>query len=414
MLYPTLGEEDSLTLKPADNFYAALQAAGLPAVPREFAVLPQHQIIPSNTMAEICEFIRVFDEVTARAAWQAAALREAPAIAQLRRNEVCFFSALDFHLAPTGEWQLIEFNDNGSGFIFAAIINALYYEAAELEREKRIAAPDQVAAFKRRIGDLVEREAVAFFKKYPDCLFLVLDDAESLQRGKFFQELQLLNDLFCQHGWQSEIAGPSELQWNGQTLLCNGRAVSFIVNRSTDFFWQSKVFSALCKAYQAGQVCIAPNPFTYATRSGSPCVARRCRRERPTVAAPSSPRPANPCRGLKTNSCFRSASASTFSVRIRCVSGTCLVKIRRSAGSISNSSSQCGSDSHSSSRLSRYIAQRWAPKAYIQIDDTALWTDLRVWAYRGEILQVSGQASRRPDRLDLAPPGGWLPTYVSI
>ena len=62
----------------------------------------------------------------------------------------------------------------------------------------------------------------------------------------------------------------------------------------------------------------------------------------------------------------------------------------------------------------RYIAQRWAPKACIQIDDTALWTDLRVWAYRGEILQVSGRASRRPDRLDLAPPGGWLPTYVRL
>ena len=220
-----------MTLKPADNFYAALQAAGLPAVPREFAVVPQHQIIPSSTMAEICEFIRIFDEVTARAAWQAAALREAPAIAQPRRNEVCFFSAWDFHLARTGEWQLIEFNDNGSGFIFAAMINALYYEAAGLEQEKGIAAPDQVAVFKRRIGDLVEREAAAFFKKYPDDLFLILDDAESLQRGKFFQELQLLNDLFRQRGWQSEIAGPSELQWNGRTLLCNGRAVSFIVNR---------------------------------------------------------------------------------------------------------------------------------------------------------------------------------------
>ena len=102
MLYSTLSQEDSLTLKPAHNFYAALQAAGLPPVPKEFAVVPQHQIIPSNTMAKICQFIRVFDEVTARAAWQAAALREAPAIAQLRRNEVCFFSAWDFHLAPAG------------------------------------------------------------------------------------------------------------------------------------------------------------------------------------------------------------------------------------------------------------------------------------------------------------------------
>jgi hypothetical protein len=48
----------------------------------------------------------------------------------------------------------MEFNDNGSGFIFAAMINALYCEAAGLEQEKQIAAPDQVAAFKRRIGDL--------------------------------------------------------------------------------------------------------------------------------------------------------------------------------------------------------------------------------------------------------------------
>ncbi len=47
-------------------------------------------------------------------------------------------------------------------------------------------------------------------------------------------------------------------------------------------------------------------------------------------------------------------------------------------------------------------------------DGERLWTDLRVWAYRGEIVLVSGRASRRPDRLDLEPPGGWLPTYGSL
>jgi hypothetical protein len=413
MLYPTLSQEDSLTLKPADNFYAALQAAGLPAVPREFAVVPQHQIIPSNTMAEICEFIRVFDEVTARAAWQAAALREAPAIAQLRRNEVCFFSAWDFHLAPTGEWQLIEFNDNGSGFIFAVMINALYYEAAGLEQEKRIAAPDQVAAFKRRIGDLVEREAVAFFKKYPDDLFLVLDDAESLQRGKFFQDLQLLNDLFCQRGWQSEIAGPSELQWNGRTLLCNGRAVSFIVNRSTDFFWQSKVFSALCKAYQAGQVYIAPNPFTYATRSDKRLLEWLSLPHWDELLEIEPAERRILTRHVPETHLIRTESVDALALRKQ---EFVFKPLHGFAGR-----GLLGAATVGRSRLhrlathgERYIAQRWAPKACIQIDDTALWTDLRVWAYRGEILQVSGRASRRPDRLDLAPPGGWLPTYVSI
>jgi hypothetical protein len=40
-----------------------------------------------------------------------------------------------------------------------------------------------------------------------------------------------------------------------------------------------------------------------------------------------------------------------------------------------------------------------------------LWTDLRVWAYRGERYLISGRASKQPDLLDLAPPGGWLATF---
>ena len=139
----------------------------MPEVPREFSVVPQHQVIPSAILAEISGFIHVFDRVTTREAWQAAALREAPAIVQLRRPEVCFFSAWDFHLPPEGGCQLIEFNDDGSGFIFAAIINALYPEVAGLVQEKRIAAPAGLPAFNQHMRDLVEQEARVFFG---DCL----------------------------------------------------------------------------------------------------------------------------------------------------------------------------------------------------------------------------------------------------
>jgi hypothetical protein len=62
----------------------------------------------------------------------------------------------------------------------------------------------------------------------------------------------------------------------------------------------------------------------------------------------------------------------------------------------------------------RYVAQKWVPKPSMETDGTPLWTDLRVWAYRGEIFHLSGRASRRPDRLDLTPAGGWLPTYGSL
>ena len=67
----------------AEKFYAALQAAGMPRVPEEFSVVPQHQVIRSAILAEISDFILSFDRVTARKAWQAATLHDAPAIVQL-------------------------------------------------------------------------------------------------------------------------------------------------------------------------------------------------------------------------------------------------------------------------------------------------------------------------------------------
>jgi hypothetical protein len=62
-----------------------------------------------------------------------------------------------------------------------------------------------------------------------------------------------------------------------------------------------------------------------------------------------------------------------------------------------------------------YVAQRRVPKARLPLPGGgggSLWADLRVWAYRGERYLISGRGSRRPDGLDLRPPGGWLPTYA--
>jgi hypothetical protein len=62
-----------------------------------------------------------------------------------------------------------------------------------------------------------------------------------------------------------------------------------------------------------------------------------------------------------------------------------------------------------------YVAQKTVPKPTLvsegNDEKVTLWTDLRVWAYRGERYLISGRASKRRDLLDLAPPGGWLPTF---
>jgi hypothetical protein len=403
----------SVNAKPPENFYAELRAAGMPEVPGEFSVVPQHQVISGAALAEISDFIRAFDRVTARGGWQAAALREAPPIAQLRRPEVCFFSAWDFHLPPEGRWQLIEFNDNGSGFIFAAIINALYYEAAGLEQDKRLAPPAHLPVFKQRIRDFVRHEARAFFGECASGLCLILDDPLSLQQGKFRRELQLLCDLLREGGWRAEAGSPAELRFDGRRLLFNGQAVTFVVNRSTDFFWQSEDFIALQTAYQAGGVYVAPNPFTYATRSD--------KRLLEWLSLPDWDEELDIAPGERQ--ILSDHVPETRRVRSENLEGLAERKHEFVFKPLHGYGGRGLLDSAAvgRARLRRlvthregYVAQRRVPKRCLEGGDEPLWTDLRVWAYRGEIFHLSGRASRRPDRLDLTPPGGWVPTYALL
>jgi hypothetical protein len=394
------------------KFFAALEAAGMPDVPGEFSVVPQHQVIPGATLQEIARFIQVFDQVTAREAWQAAARRDAPAIARLRRPEVCFFSAWDFHLAPDGGCQLIEFNDNGSGCLFAAVINALYYEAARLGETTSIAAPVDFSTFSRRIGDLVEQEARAFFGECPGELFLILDDAESLRGGKFRRELQLLCDLFRRRGWRAELGCPAQTSWNGQELLFDGQKVAFIVNRSTDFFWQPEEFAALRQAYDAGRVYVVPNPFSYATRSDKRLLEFLSLPDWDDELGiqPGERRVLNA--HVPETHVVRDDNLDMLAERKR---DFVFKPLHGFAGRGLLDNATVGH-----ARLRRlvqhgegYVAQKWVSKPAMDVKGQCLWADLRVWAYRGKIYSVSGRASHRLDRLELAPPGGWLPTYVS-
>ncbi len=391
-------------------FCDALVAAGLPG-PEDFSVALAPQLVDAAAYAEIAAFIRAFDRVTTREPWRNAALAEAPSSTRIGPGEVCFFSAWDFHLPPEGGAQLIEFNDAGAGFLYAAIVNALFFDAARLARDPRIAPPVSIAAFRDRIGSLVDAEAASFFGGRTEELILILDDADSLESGKFRGEHKLLARLLIDRGWDAAIGAPGEMRFDGKRLIFAGRPVAFVVNRSTDFFWSSDDFAALRAARAERAVYVAPNPFTYATRSdkgllqwlSSPerdaefGIAPEERRilaahvpETRRLAAADIDRLADrkmeyvfkPRRGFASRGLLDSAAVGRARLR-RLVRG--------------------GED---------YVVQRRIDKGALEIDGRRLWTDLRVWAYRSEILLVSGRASRRPDRLDLSAPGGWTPTYV--
>jgi hypothetical protein len=396
--------------------FAALKTAGLPSVPDEFSVVPLPQIIPKATLAEIETFIRVFEQVTTRTNWQEAVIASSPEIAKHKRTEVCFFSAWDFHLPPGRSPQTIEFNDNGSGLLFAGLINDLYYQLFNLSPNTRLQPPPSYGELSEKIISCVKQEATAFFGHWPEGLFLILEDTEVLQTGKFRRELILLRDLFRQQGWRAEIGAPEETFLDSEQLFWRGEQVAFIVNRSTDFLWQTDAFSGIRKAYESGQrIYVAPNPFTYATRSNKRLLEQLSLPDWDQKLGIQPAERAVLSAHIPETHLLRSDNIEKIAHRKE---DFVFKPAQGFAAQGLLASTEVGR-----SRLRRllkedrgYVAQKKVPKGQLlgkEKENISLWTDLRVWAYRGEILLLSGRASIRPDGLDLSPPGGWLPTYSS-
>jgi len=403
--------------EPGARLFRALREAGIAEVPDGFSIALVHQEIPHELVAELDSFVRIFECVTTRASWQQAVTASAAEIARQRRSEVCFFSAWDFHLPPhsPSDWQLIEFNDNGSGLLLAALVNRLFYDLSGLAERPDLTAPPRFADFSERIADIVEGEARRFFGDLPDGLFLILDDAESLERGRFRSELLLLRDLLRRRGRQAQIASPAQTRWDGRRLIAAEQEVSFIVNRSTDFFWEGDVFAPLRAAYEAGSMYVAPNPFTYATRSDKRLLEFLSRSHRDDELGILPEERAVLSAHVPETRLVREEDIDELARR-----GSELVfkPVHGFAGRGLIESSRVGR-----SRLRRllrqekgYVAQPRVPKTCLRsaADPTPLWTDLRLWAYRGKRLLLSGRASRRPDRLDLAAPGGWISTFAGV
>ena len=394
-------------------WWSRLRAAGMPGVPDEFSVTFAHQEVPAGVLAEIDDFIRVFEDVTTRPAWRENVVHWSGRGLPAARPEACFFSAWDFHLPPDGPWQVIEFNDNGSGLLYAGLINESFHDFLEPTRKAALEAPTPSVELGRRVRRMVRREAEAFFGVAPEGLFLILDEPEALERGKFLGEMEMLRDLFGEEGWTARVGSTAGLRWSGEGLFHDGQPVSFVVNRSTDFFLEKEAARPLRQAFLDGGVYVAPNPFTYATRS-----------DKRLLEFLSLPRWDGPL-GIH---------ARERAVLSRHVPETRLLRPDNVEALVEDKDEFVFKPTHSHasrgflpsarvgrSRLRRlarkgegYVAQRKAPRPRVSLDGGShVWADLRVWAYRGERVLLSGRCSVDPDSLDLSPPAGWLPTFAA-
>ena len=397
-----------------EEFFGALSARGMPEIPQDFSVVPLAQLIPHTTLVEIDNFMRLFDRITTGTTWQRVVTASAPEIARFARSEVCFFTAWDFHLSPEQGWQLIECNDNGSGFLFAALINRLFYELSNLAQERAIEEPPSMDAFRKQLAFFIEREAKSFLAPYPMVCFLFLKLRERSVAANFTGNSSC-SAIFC-----ATVAGTRKsalLRISGGTaIICfwiGGRwpSLSIVLPISSG---KQKHFLRYVQPIWKAKCMSRPTRFTYATRS-----------DKRLLEFLSLPNWDQELGILPEERAVLSAHVpATYLLREENLDEIAAKKtaffFKPAHGFASHgvlTSSQVGKRRLRQllRKKSAYVAQKTVPKPTLVSEGkdgkVTLWTDLRVWAYRGERYLISGRASKQRDLLDLAPPGGWLATF---
>jgi hypothetical protein len=206
------------------------------------------------------EIIAAIEQVVARPAYRERVLAYAPARAipaDYAPKAAGVFLGYDFHLGTDGP-QLIEINTNAGG----ALLNA------KLLRAQRACCAPVAAMLPGQISleaDFVEMFRAEWRLARGDASLkqiAIVDETPSQQY--LAPEFELFRQLFEDNGIGAMIVDPSELSFDGKSLLCRGQTIDLVYNRLTDFALEAAPHAVLRAAYRLDAVVLTPHPYAHA------------------------------------------------------------------------------------------------------------------------------------------------------
>lgn len=173
-----------------------------------------------------------------------------PEIARFNPNHDSVLMGYDFHLSPSGP-KLIEVNNNAGGLWLAW--------QAHYPNSKGFS------------GKLYDKLLAMFLHEYtlwcgkqntkPRSI-AIIDDNPTTQF--LYAEMQAFAAIFNAAHIATFILDPTELTVTAQGLSFKDTPIDLIYNRHCDFYLHSPALTAIRNAWLARQVCLTPNPHTYA------------------------------------------------------------------------------------------------------------------------------------------------------
>ena len=215
--------------------------------------------LPTAEFRAMQQVIDAVETVAALPAYQQQVLAHAPAIAHRNPGASGVFMGYDFHRAGDHP-KLIEINTNAGG----AFLNAA------LRRSQQACCPEMATLLWPPASQDFAASVLAMFgeewaRQRADAPLQRIAIVDEQPRTQFlYPEFLLAQQLFRQHGIDTVITDPSELQLRDNRLYCGDQPIDLVYNRLTDFLLDQPAHAALREAYQRDAVVLTPNPHVYA------------------------------------------------------------------------------------------------------------------------------------------------------
>ena len=172
---------------------------------------------------------------------------DVPVVARFDPGHAAVMMGYDFHLTEEGP-RLIEVNTNAGGG-YLALLNE---------------AEDVRSRFAARTLRTFDAEFRAW-RGSSDAALRSLAILDELPEDQFlFPEMRAFARQLEARGISTCIVDPGELQIEDRAVYFNGTRIEMIYNRHCDFYLECDAMQGLRAAYLAGNVCLSPNPFSYA------------------------------------------------------------------------------------------------------------------------------------------------------
>jgi hypothetical protein len=245
---------DALDLEVGEAGFAATLAATHPNL---FSNVPV--FVPTETLDKIEQVIAAIEMVSRLPGYQAAVLAYGPAIAVRDFGPLGAFMGYDFHITPDGP-QLIEVNSNAGGAFLNALLARAHRACCVGARVPFTSA--SAKGFANAVKTMFVDEWRLQGRSGEPLRIAIVDDAPIAQF--LYPEFRLAKALLDSAGFETVIADPLSLDFDGKTLTVAGQKIDLVYNRLVDFGFDEPRHEALRNAYETGRVVVTPNPHVHA------------------------------------------------------------------------------------------------------------------------------------------------------